>query len=469
MTRIFGLLVGAAIATACGSARPAPVGEARLALRSCLSPADRAMCGSLEVPEDPRRPAGRTVRLHIIVLRALEPAPGAVPIVHLEGGPGVAATQAVGFYLGPGRGYRRSRDLFLVDQRGTGGSGPLRCPEIERRGGLEERYTAGEVDRCRRRLAARADLTRYGTAIAASDLDRVRAALGHRQIDLWALSYGTQLAQVYLRLYPGRVRRAVLAGVAPLDLRSPLHHAAAAQRVLDLLFDQCRADRACAAAYPRLADSWQTVLARMKADGQTWFGEAFRHLLGTTASQRRLPLLIDRAARGDLAPLRAELDAVRADAAEGLYLSNVCAEGTLRIQSDEIARFTEHTFAGAARVHNQIAACRRWPVAAAVDSFFAPVHSPVPVLVLAGEMDATTPPAGARAVCAALGNCRFVAVPALAHGPFDLDAWQGGDCFDRLAISFYDAPSPAALDAGCVAHMVPPPFAVLARPEPATK
>ena len=73
-------------------------------------------------------------------------------------------------------------------------------------------------------------------------------------------------------------------------------------------------------------------------------------------------------------------------------------------------------------------------------------------------MDATTSPEGAQRVCAALGNCRFIEIPDLAHGPFDLDRWQAGDCFDRLAVSFYQAPSPSALDIGCLAGMHPPPF-----------
>lgn len=460
-----GSLLVVAAALGCGASRSRPGSPAPLVLQPCLTPGDRAVCGSLAVPEDPRRPAGRAIRLKVVILRALEPRPGAVPLFHLEGGPGVAATQALPFYLGPGRGYRRSRDLVLVDQRGTGGSNPLRCQEIESRSPLEEQYTDRDVDRCRTRLAARADLTRYGTAIAAGDLDRVRAALGLRQIDLWALSYGTQLAQVYLRGYPGRVRRAVLVGAATLDLRSPLHHAAGAQRVLDLLFAQCRADPACAAAHPHLEQSWQLLLARMEADGRVAFAEAIRRHLNTTAGQRGLPALIDRAAGGDPAPLLDALASQQDLVAEGLYLSNVCAEGTLRIEPGQIARFTDNTFLGAQRVRNQLRACRRWPVAPVAPAFFAPVRSPVPVLILSGDMDATTPPDQARAVCAALGNCRLVSFPALAHGPFDLDRWQDGGCFDRIAISFFDAATPAALDTSCLARMKPPPFATV-RPGP---
>jgi len=467
-----GLLFAAA---GCAGERPA-TRSARIAsatLAPCHRLGDQAECGYLVVPEDPHLHRGRSIRLHVVVLRALEPRTGAAPLFHLEGGPGVAAsTAAIAFYLGPGRRYRRYRDVVLVDQRGTGRSHPLRCPEIERRSALDDQYRVEDVAACRARLVQRADLGHYGTANAADDLDRVRAALGYERIDLWALSYGTQLAQVYLRSFPGRVRRAVLAGVAPLDFPTPLPHAVNAQRVLDRLFEQCGADPACDAAYPTLHASWETVLARVSAGAipglrRGPFGEAVRRLLETTTQQRRLPYLIDRAARGDVSPLLQSLRALRDPTAEGLYLSVACAEGTLRIAEEDVRSFTAGTFVGDHRVRNQLSACRRWPVRPVPRTFFAPPGSGAAVLILSGEMDATTPPAYARRVCAAL-RCHLVSFPLLAHGPFDLDAWKHGDCFDRIAVAFYEAEDPSVLDTSCVAAMQPPPFAVGVRGQSAS-
>lgn len=439
-----------------------------MALRPCGAAADRAECGALDVPEDPRRPRGRTVRLQVVVLRALDQRPGVPPMFHLEGGPGVGASGALPFYVGPGARFRRFRDVVLVDQRGSGRSNPLRCPAIERRSGLVAQYTEENVEACRARLAARADLARYGTDSAAADLDRVRAALGYRRIDIWALSYGTQLAQIYLRSFPGRVRRAVLAGVAPLDFRTPLGHAANAQRVLDRIFEQCEADPACRAAYPALRSQWDALLARVSAGEivelpRGPFGEAFRRLLGTTAEQRRVPYLIDRAAGGDLEPLLDALRALRDPTAAGLYLSIACAEGTLRIPPADVPLLTAGTFLGEERVRNQMEACRRWRVAPARSAFFARVRTEAPVLVLSGGMDATTPPADGHAVCAMLGRCRLVSFPLLAHAPFDLGAWQGGDCYDRIAIAFFEADRPMEVDTSCVSEMRPPPFVVPGR------
>ena len=58
----------------------------------------------------------------------------------------------------------------------------------------------------------------YTTSVAVRDLDDVRAALGYQQIDLYGVSYGTRVAQHYMRRYPERVRAAVLDGVVPPEL-----------------------------------------------------------------------------------------------------------------------------------------------------------------------------------------------------------------------------------------------------------
>ena len=54
------------------------------------------------------------------------------PIVATEGGPGYATTPSRGSYLQLFRPLLDRRDLLLVDNRGTGTSGAVRCPELQR-------------------------------------------------------------------------------------------------------------------------------------------------------------------------------------------------------------------------------------------------------------------------------------------------------------------------------------------------
>lgn len=94
----------------------------------------------------------------------------------------------------------------MVDQRGTGRSGSVRC-------GFEPSSPA-----CAKKLGARrAFLT---TAETARDLDDLRAALGLETITPLGISYGTKVAGEYARRFPDRTASVILdspVGVDPID------------------------------------------------------------------------------------------------------------------------------------------------------------------------------------------------------------------------------------------------------------
>src|SRR5690349_4000978 len=162
-------------------------GQPTFVPHACSQANPRLGCGTVRVPEDPSRPSGRHIPLNVAIVRAAKRS-GDPPMFHLEGGPGLGATSAAGFYLGPGAAYAATRDIVLVDQRGTGGSSALRCPALENRPWWQDQYTREDADACAKTLSARADLTQYSTERAAADLDDVRRALGAPRIDIWALS-----------------------------------------------------------------------------------------------------------------------------------------------------------------------------------------------------------------------------------------------------------------------------------------
>lgn len=425
-------------------------------------------CGTVTVPENPAKPGGRTIPLNVVVVKAATPAAGAIPMFHLEGGPGVPGTLASPFYVGPGAIYGGSRDVVLIDQRGTGGSDPLTCTELDRKNVWDDEYDPNRVDACRRALEAHADLTQYSTDNAAADVESVRAALGYDRIDIWAVSYGTEVAQTYLKAHPERVHAAVLAGFAPLDVRQPLFHANNAQRALDLLFYECAADATCRQKYPRLRDDWANVLRRFDAgpvavtvDGRSIqlrrgpFGELVRERMATATSERALPALIHAAAAGDFSGLLGSNPGGPPPVAQGLYLSIVCSEAQSRIPAD-VMPFTSGTFLGSYRVDEERAACAHWAHRAVPDAFYAPPRDSVPVLVLNGSMDYVATPDWGWQFCSIRKNCEFVSIPEMSHGPYDLDQWTEGACFDQIASSFLR--SPGKVDTSCVARMRPPAF-----------
>jgi pimeloyl-ACP methyl ester carboxylesterase len=158
-----------------------------------------ARCGVLRVPENPAEPSGRTIGLHVAVVPALNRRSHAAPLFLLAGGPGQAASDLYVSYAGAFARVNRNHDIVLLDQRGTGRSEPLFCDYPE-----DWRDTRDELPAIRQ--ATLACLARYGervryytSSVAALDLERVRAALGYAQIDLYGASYGTRMAELYLR------------------------------------------------------------------------------------------------------------------------------------------------------------------------------------------------------------------------------------------------------------------------------
>jgi pimeloyl-ACP methyl ester carboxylesterase len=456
--------------------------RARVDLQPCDVPSltGGGRCGTLDVFEDRSANAGRKISLNIVVVPAETTAPRQAPVFWLEGGPGAAATQAIGpvsqQYL---RGVRADRDLVFVDQRGTGKSNPLKCDDIGETPANLDRYFGplfpiDSIRACREKLQKVADLRRYTTSIAMDDLDEVRAALGYERIDLAGASYGTLAALVYMRQHPTRVRAAFLIGVVPPGFRLPLPFARASENALDHLMTDCAADQTCHTAFPNLRDEFAAVLARFErvpltvtmADPVTKelrpvtleresYVERLRAMLYTTAGARFVPIVVHRAFLQDFIPF--QTIAMRFNpggpaTSRGMYFSVTCAEAAPFISEAEIVRETQGTFLGDRRLRAHLAACKEWPRADVPKNFIDPVKSGSPVILFSGDADGATPEWFAEAALKSLPNGRQIKAPHTGH---QID----GPCTWDLMAAFFKNPSVRDLDASCVAKAQRPAFA----------
>jgi len=466
---VLALLVTAV--TCADSRRPIALGACDIA-----GVAGGGRCGTFEVYENRSARAGRKIGLKVVVLPALHSPAAADPIFWLEGGPGGAATAAIGpvsqKYFAR---LHQDRDLVFVDQRGTGGSGPLTCGDIGEDPANLDRYFGPlfplpEIRACREALAAHADLATYTTSNAMEDLDEVRDALGYRQINLAGASYGTLAALVYLRQHPDRVRAAFLVGVAGPDFRLPLPFARAAEHALDGLFADCAADRACHDAFPDLPREFASVLARFgggplgvtmtdpatkRPRTVTLFRESYvehlRLLLYSTFSARFVPLVVHQAFLGDFLPFQAVASRYNLGGlARGLYFSVTCSESIPFISEQDIAE-TRDTFLGDRRIRAHLAACGEWVRGSVPPGFAEPVRSDAPVVLFSGEVDGATPPWEAAAAVRVLTNGRQIVAPHTGH---QIDS----PCTTDLMQAFIANPA-APLDAACAAAAHRPPFA----------
>jgi len=447
-----------ALAAACAtSPSPRPTFETR-ACAGELSAAG-ARCGIVQVPENYTDRDGRSLALNVIVLPARTDNGAHDAQFDLDGGPGFAATDIAGFYLQFGAAYLQTRDIVIVDQRGTGGSNPLRCPEIEAHEAADAwapLYPPELVARCAAELSARADLSQYTTANSARDLDQVRAALGHERISIFALSYGTTLAQSYIALHPERVRAAVLMGVAPAEAMPPRLHAQAAEGGLRGVLGACAADPACRDAFPDPEADFATARETLGGERGEIFAEWLRTQMYAPAAARTLPRTLGRAAAGDFSALEAAPIGPQRVFADGLYLSITCAESFARFDVDAAREAARETAFGDYRLRRQQAACAHWPVTPQTPPE-PPAGAQTPILMLSGEFDPATPSQWADAAIQGFANARHVIVPGSGHV---IDGMSGVDtCFDPLVLAFLDSADPASLDTTCINEMRAPAFA----------
>jgi pimeloyl-ACP methyl ester carboxylesterase len=464
-----GALAALALLAGCGAQRE---NAASLALAECRLPrlATAARCTTLAVPEDRTRPQGRRIGIHVAVLPANTLTPRPDPLVLIAGGPGQAASQLAPFAARLVE-VRRTRDVVLVDQRGTGRSSPLTCaafaPEDDLRATLEADPVA-KAHACAQELEAQGvDARHYTTAAWVADLEAVRVALGYPQLNLWGGSYGTRVALEYLRRYPDRVRSAILDGVAAPATNIAADVWAARERALDALVAACAESASCRATHPDLA----ATLARIEqslgptghvvelADPRTGETRAvtltfdavlsgLQALLYAPERAVLIPDLLAQAAAGDYGPLVAAAQSVGGDLAEqinaALHYSVVCAEDATRVDSE--ARKALAATRSRSLVARMLAVCEVWPRGASDPAASESFASGVPVLVLSGSLDPVTPPANGEAVAKMLGRAHHVVAAGYGH------IVSPHACGPQLVGAFVAAPDFDRLPAKCVEH-----------------
>ena len=480
------LLLGMALfSAACSSQTPTPAANPMqpLSLHDCqltypgVSIPVQAQCGKLTVYEDRQAAAGRTIDLNIAILPAISRSPEPDPLFFLTGGPGQAATESFVTLASAFERIRQKRVIVLVDQRGTGQSNPLDCPESPAATGDEAADQAaleGWLRRCLSELDANPAL--YTTPIAMQDLDDVRRALGYEQINLYGLSYGTRAALTYLKMYPQQVRAVILDGVVPQDEALGLEVPADAQRAIDQLFARCAADSACAHAFPDLPEKFQGLLDQLAAappqvafthpihGGQEThpftaveLASAVRLLSYTPETAALLPLLIHTsAAQGRLDLMAAQSRLVSEDLSQsisfGMNLSVLCAEDFPFIDSAAAEQAAQGSYLGNIQYEELAFMCAIWPRGEVPADFKAPASAAVPVLLLSGEADPVTPPENALHVAETLPNSRALTAAGQGHNVI----LRG--CIPRIAYDFIQSASVEGLDTACIDQIQPSPF-----------
>lgn len=437
-----------------------------------------ARCGTLTVPENYADPEGARIELFVAVIPALSQKPSATAFTAIAGGPGAASTEFYTAYAAAFSRIQLNHDIVLLDQRGTGRSNPLDCP-------VPEDLDLDEWSLDMVRTSARecldsidADVSQFTTSAAVRDLDRLREALGYEQLNVYGSSYGTRVAQHYLRRYPERTRTVILDGVVPAsDVLGPAI-ALDAQNALDRIVERCAADPDCSGRFPDLGQQLDSLLQTLRSasvevamqDPVTGEPDTFtfteldliaalRLMSYSPDSVALMPLLIDTAANGNMAPLAAQSRMVQQNLSEalsfGMHNAVVCTEDAPFYSTLDIDRAAlERTFIGAMQLDTLAAICEIWQPGFMDPDLKTPATGNTPVLVLSGGADPITPPANGERVVEYLDDALHIVGEGQGHG------LAAVGCMPQLMARFLETANLDELDTECMKVQGPSPFFV---------
>lgn len=439
-------------------------------------------CGMLSVPESHAKRFGRRLNIAVLILKASGPSSYPDPIIFLQGGPGGAALETVATWQHMP--WRQTRDIILIDQRGTGYSEPdLRCPELYQSFNVLE-----GVEACRNRLIKSVNLQTFNSYENAADIDLLRKTLGYKQVNLFGVSYGTRLALTIMRDFPKGIRSVILDSTYPPQVNRMAETDLNFYTLLQKVFSDCQSDEVCHAAYPTLERDFMTSIDKLNTNpAEIWAntlylsGDDILRLYffsmydeGITPS---LPYSIHKLTNGDyqsnllllsglVKPEELENNVSligrfiqviieqlrnlwREVQAEGVYYSTECQEDVLFHKQKQI----NQSIAQLPKMMQQNAReyaqtmfdiCRIWRVTKSPEIEDRPVSSDIPTLILAGAYDPVTVPAWGELASKTLSNSYFYTFPNAAHGVF-----ASGDCAISMIETFINNPMQAP-DSTCI-------------------
>ncbi len=445
---------------------------------SGLTEGQDVQCGYVTAPESYSTPNnGKTIQIAVARFRGSDTTSNPVPVISLQGGPGGAWINTLGPYITDktAPSIVGKQDLILVDQRGTGFSQPsLACPEIT---GLNYTYIQTYLtpqqsvkiydqgaQQCHDRLVKEGiNLSDYTTTADATDIEMVRQALGLKMINLYGVSYGTEVAAVFMRDFPQHLRSVVLDSVDPVQGNQQLDANAAHLHALNALFSGCAADAQCHAAYPDLQNEFYSLIAHLNSkpasiivatptggiyhvpvSGDDFLGVIFDTLYQTSLISL-LPAIIDQAAHSNFHAFQVIYSELEFDDSTsiGVYNSVECSEDAAPYSTPAEYQKAIDQFPAPVRQGQLVDAldlfsmCKIWNVKPVPSSYKAPVRSAIPALLLAGQYDPVTPLSDAQEVASTLSHSYVVFFPGDGHGQA---VFNPSGCPSQIMFAFYDNP-----------------------------
>lgn len=439
-----------------------------------------AQCSNWQQPLNAHKPNDKLIDLFIVKLQSLSPAPQNDPLVIINGGPGGSSVDLLIDLasLNIFKLIRNGRDIIVLDQRGTGRSSPLSCPQLsENQIVTTDQDTLLLAEECLSELNF--DPRYFSTSAAIIDIDSLRRAIGYQSINIYGVSYGTRVAVQYAREFPQATRSLIVDGVVPPTLALGPDVPVNSQTALDQVFEECAQSRHCSLAFPKLEKNFKNLSATLKTrpsmiivnDPLTGkpseMDFSYEHLvlavrmsLYNPELRSLLPLLIYQGATeknltGIASTALQLIGQLQNTISNAMHNSVVCTEDLPFTTSlKETIEASQSTYIGAEFFQTLKEICSVWPPGVISQNLKEPFKSAIPTLILSGELDPVTPPSYGELLASGLENSLHIIAKGQGHGIIT----RG--CIPKLISDFIDNPDVLQLDTSCTKDLSGVPFFV---------
>jgi len=432
-------LLGAGAATA-----GAPVYRVKACPADWSVQPGRVECGTLTVDETRGDPDTRRIDIAVATVKASQPyhdASGRTlpPVVVFHGGPGGALIQGLGrrlaFYAAnPERAGPLAavdQDWIYFDQRGGGLDDPsMNCPGAQLTdAGPPSDADAEKLIACLKGFAASGvNLSQYNAAVVAADVADMKAAMHLERIDLFGASYGPRIEAAVITHAPQGVRAVVMDSPWPPEGNWAVHTPEQVSTAVKIILAKCAAQTECNARHPDLQARFEADARlwlagpRTGKDGKVWqVDDLASFLMDTTYDRtgvRRLPADLEKILSGDMTPV-AEAAEGREGYYEGQHMTHLCKE---ELPFESRAALAAGAAGDPVAEVSVPSLSRLFDVCAAIDVGpadpieNAPVHTDIPTLFIAAEIDPGCPPPLTRKAAEGYANSQVMIVVNATHG-----------------------------------------------------
>ncbi|WP_240321054.1 alpha/beta fold hydrolase [Kordia sp. SMS9] len=408
--------------------------------------------GYLSVPEDWNQPASDSIKIAVAVLKNSQGKSDAEALVFIQGGPGQGNVDDI--WTWQNHPLRKNHDIVLFDTRGTGYSQPRLCPDLGKEFlailAKNQSPSKDEEQKANAALACKSDLIKKGINIdsyhstsAAKDLHALKKSLGYNQWNIYGVSYGTYMAQVYANMFPNDISQLILdssiADISEYYTANTTNYMTSLQKV----FNACKADENCTNSYPNIESVFYEVIADLEknpitvavdkylveSESFTFNAEDFKVALQQALYNKQLveviPLLIyefkarNKIALGNLVPAFSALLSMD----YGVYFCMSCNETLPRNDLEELQQRSENYkgLQGPLSFYkSDFTVCKKWNIQK--DSILYQdlnnlKESTMQVLVFGGEFDPITPEGNAEKTANLFANGTAVTAYTYGHVP----------------------------------------------------